>query len=469
MIYNNSIIHFLKKIEHKGIDYIIWKNIHEIGQALSGRRDLDVYINCYDFIKFDKIAKQDLWVKLKNPVADYPNTHHYYKYSNDSFYHIHLYTKVITGESWLKEFIFDINDLFFKNKILHKKYKIWILNDPARSSIFLMRHLLKNASLTSRLTYKLEYRSYLNEWSSIRKKKINSDFQKFFNFSKIDLKFLQSKHLEIPSPFTSLIFRFKNYSKLRFFFLLLPFLRIFNFLNRLLNKVFYKNKKIFCKKGFVVSICGVDGSGKSTLVRGISNKFSEIITVRKMNLGNPFPYLLNIYFFFIKTKRATKNEVANFGMNNTLFFHIKAIVLVLLRIIKSLEARRYKANGFLVISDRWPSQIEGMYGPKNTNLKTNFLVIFTEIEKYLYKKIFYSDLSIFLKVSLDNLLYRNRQRNKANKENDNEIILRYRENYSRYISISTKTIYFENNSNNYRAQLDKIMRLLWSEICKYDQ
>src|SRR5690554_1659454 len=89
--------------------YVSWKNNHEIDLALNGESDLDIYVPFADKGLFFESIKNKNWIKVKNPIADYPEVYHFYNIGEDlKVYHLHVYFKMITGESWLKEYDFPI-------------------------------------------------------------------------------------------------------------------------------------------------------------------------------------------------------------------------------------------------------------------------------------------------------------------------------------------------------------------------
>mgnify|MGYP001345593302 CR=1 FL=1 len=135
----------------RGISYVSWKNNHELGDALDGKKDLDIFVPYKYKNRFYKCASKSFWIKLRNHVADFPDVSHFYKFTSENkTFHIHVYFKLITGESWIKEFDLPLEDFFLMNMERCKTYKIWKLNNDAQSYIFFIRHFLKNGSFFSR-------------------------------------------------------------------------------------------------------------------------------------------------------------------------------------------------------------------------------------------------------------------------------------------------------------------------------
>ena len=53
-----------------------------------------------------------------------------------------------------------------------------------------------------------------------------------------------------------------------------------------MNKFFIKKKKMF-DPGHVIAICGLDGSGKSSLVFSLSESYSRYFCSKVLHLGRP--------------------------------------------------------------------------------------------------------------------------------------------------------------------------------------
>ena len=95
----------LNEIDMSSIPYVSWKNNHELDKFFNGDSDLDIYIPKAYKQKFINIATKNSWIAAVNPVAEFAHIEHFYNIGdNGKAYHLHVYFKVITGESWIKEF-----------------------------------------------------------------------------------------------------------------------------------------------------------------------------------------------------------------------------------------------------------------------------------------------------------------------------------------------------------------------------
>ena len=71
--------------------------------------------------------------------------------------------------------------------------------------------------------------------------------------------------------------------------------KIQNLILRLFNRLIVKKKKILIP-GIVVAICGLDGSGKSSLVSALQIDFSENFSTKVLHLGRPASTIFTFFF-----------------------------------------------------------------------------------------------------------------------------------------------------------------------------
>ena len=146
----NCLIEFLNSVETQGLNYVSWKNNHELGLCLDGTSDLDIFVPISQREAFLELAKRKAWLEVVNPVSKIADVTHFYKSNQpDKYFHLHVYFKIISGESWLKEYQFPLEEYFLKNNHLDTDYRIRVLRQTS-TFIFVLRHLVKNSSISSR-------------------------------------------------------------------------------------------------------------------------------------------------------------------------------------------------------------------------------------------------------------------------------------------------------------------------------
>ena len=440
----------LSALDDEEVPYVSWKNNHEIDKFLNGDSDLDIYIPIDYKEKFINIATQNSWIIMANPVAKFPYIEHlYFIGDNRKIYHLHVYYKVITGESWIKEFDLPIGDYLIGNRRKHDEYGIYVLNEKSQAYLFVLRDIIKCGSIPSRLLYLKDRESYRLEWELC-----NYNVDKLRGYGPILLDgaicnsgLLNGFHLS--GFINSFMFRNKITPFLRIRYFLLPFYRIVSFINRATNKLFFNRKKVLSPKGVVISISGVDGSGKSSMVDSINSNLSKFLTIKRLSLGKPQGKLIEFIRKLFSNKKP-KNILPsenNFLHEVGLFKRISLLVLSFLRLFESWKSQYYISKGYVVLVDRWPTKEHGkMDGPKiyASNTSNSLVKLFSKLEKMIYNAIPKADICIFLEVSVDTAIKRNSMRIKDDKETENEIRERHMQNKN-IKPIAKKNIRFDND------------------------
>ncbi|MEX2411116.1 MAG: hypothetical protein WD607_07035 [Candidatus Paceibacterota bacterium] len=446
------ILKLLEELHKKNIEYVSWKNNHEINLALDGKSDLDIFIPLSQKKTFLNIASEYGWMPLLNPVANYPNIYHFYNFDEQlTSYHLHVYFEVITGESWLKEYNLPLTDFLIQNRKKLNNQHLYILNENAQAYLFALRHYLKGGSIFSRILYKRELNSYRKEWSQVRDSYDPSANSELFDLSLYREKSgLKKDSFDIPSIRIAKTVRKKLSTYLRFPIATLPFKRCKSLIHRALNKVFFKQKKTFIKEGRIIVLTGADGVGKSTMIREIYESYEPFLTVKTASLGKPqgsSVEWIRRNVVSTKEKKIDKEKKDSSVKKLSLKKLLSAVVLAFLRLKAAKKALEEAKKGNLVISDRWPTIESGkMDGPKIQIHEGSTLLVklFAKIETKLYRAIPFADYSFILTIPVESAVERNRKREKSEKETDEEIIERHKVN-KEFTPKSNKIFYFDND------------------------
>ena len=360
---------FLEILDDAGIPYVSWKNNHELEKALSGKSDIDLFVPLEFREDFLRLCRQECWLLAENPIAQYPWINHFYKPDSElTINHLHVYFKVVTGESWLKEYILPLDDWLIDNRIRCPEFGIWVLNNQAQAYLFTVRHLLKCGSLLSRLLYFKELSSYREEWS-----KCANDLKSITCDDPLGIKLfaagtrLKQDGLQLPCMRTAIGFRATLRPFLRVSALSLPFRRLSSFLERAWNKLTYRRKKILPSRGLVVAISGVDGAGKSTMIKEAKDFCSLFLTVEQYHIGKPQGILLETLRALVNPVKNREREPKKSSGPSRIPIKkaVSATVIALLRLKLARKIGKRASKGYLILVDRWPTKIVGkMDGPK---------------------------------------------------------------------------------------------------------
>ena len=458
----------LQAIDNVDIPYVSWKNNHEIDKFLNGDSDLDIYIPIKCKEKFINIAVQNSWIIVINPIAKFPNIKHLYFISdNGKTYHLHVYFKVITGESWIKEFNLPMEDYLIDNRHKHDEYGIYVLNNKAQAYLFAVRHIIKCGSISSRTLYLKDCESYKLEWELCNYK---VDELRGYGPILLDSAICNSGLLNdfhLSGYINSALFRKKLRPFLRIRYFLLPFYRIESFIVRATNKLFFNRKKVLSPRGLVIAISGVDGSGKSSMVDLIDSSLTKFLTIRRLSLGKPQGKLIEFIRKLLSNSKSKTTLPSKGGSFHkvSLFKSISLLVLAILRLFESWKAQYYINNGYVVLVDRWPTREFGkMDGPKIyiDNTSSGLVRLFSKLEGLIYKAIPAADICFFLEVSVDTAIKRNSMRIKDDKETESEIRERHMEN--KMIRPITKKFIRFNNDGPFEEKKKELLLLVRDEL-----
>lgn len=465
----NILKKFLFSCDKEGIEYVSWKNNHELQLPFSGNGDLDLYVPLHQKSKFLNLCRKNRWLQFLNPVAIHPNIHHFYTLDSKlEIFHLHVYFELITGDTWIKEYSLPIDKWLLENRVKNEEYGIWVLNDRSQAFIFLIRHLLKCGSLIGRLLYCRDIDSYRKEWKKCSKDLSHDELHGPFDLSNhLNGIGVSKSELNLPKISNSFKFRYSFSPHLRYNYISLPFLRFLSFWNRTINKIIYKRKKVFLSKGIVLAISGVDGSGKSTMLEELCLVFGQFLTIRKYHLGKPQGRFIETLWRAFGNK-STNPSMAGTSINNLPSSRRKAfkgMILALMRLKKARAIFKLAKKGGLMVIDRWPTNELGkMDGPRVIMDKDSgwFVNLCKKVETWAYTVMPKADLCYYFEVPIEIALSRNRLRIKENKETEEMISARYFGNLE-YKPISKKTIKFE-NSGDFETKRKEFLSSVWHQI-----
>lgn len=441
------------------IPFCHWKGYGELEKNLQGDGDLDLFVPHKYKDSFEIIIEKRSFRKLKSFHASHQFLEHYYGFDSKTkkFVHLHVYYKIITGEHISKNYILPLEKYFAENTTHESLLPSLSLN--AKQNIFLIRYFIKIGSILGILQYLRERRKYLEEWDIIQgdnsgesvhdlniTEEMSSEMKIRFESSSFFRKIFYSLYLK------RILREFRRRNFLRHFYY-----QYESLCKRFLNKFFIKRKKLF-DPGFVIAVCGLDGSGKSTLVKELKLSFSKDFSVKVLHLGRPSSNLLTFLpNFFVKgfstAKRLRVKEIKTKKSERSslsILHAMRAFLLAYDRKIETSKAHNLSRKGYLVICDRYPGLTMGkMDSPRIPFDKTR-----NRLYQFLYRKEnhFYStmqaaDQLFHLFVPLEVALDRNAKRKKFGKETEAELRIRFLENEGvkflgeRYFSIdSTKSL-----------------------------
>lgn len=427
-------------MKKKGINFCVWKNLHERQDILDGKTDVDIYIAEASIDKFKKYCIELGAVEITSRFVTFDGISHYlFKGSENKLLHFHVYFSLYSGESHLKDFLIPIGSSIIENCINDNELG-YIIAPSDENLLLIIRYYLKCSSIIGLMLYWRERADYLLQNDRLD---LKSGMPAFLDIVNIEELESLAKHLSQKNYFMTYIWgkmlrhrlsKFRKYSIHRALIL-----SYYNLIKFALNKLIFREKKSFLSRGTFLAITGTDGSGKSSLIQEINNIFSKKITVKLVQFGRPpsnaLTFLLHVALWvrrvvtFSLNVNAKQPTVAHDTSGKTLLFALRSVALAYDRNKVGRRVLRYLDKGFLVIADRYPSsKVGAMDSPRlDPSFEQRKLHRYLgHLEHRLYQSIAQADLLIILKVREETAISRNRLRLKKFKESDHEIINRIR-------------------------------------------
>ena len=346
------------------------------------------------------------------------------------------------------------------------------MNEQGRHSIFLIRYFLKIGSIYGLAQYFREKQKYSLEWNSYKPIERYNQIEAL-NLSSKELSLLETAY-ESPNFFYKLYLSFFIKRKFKSFrrrsYINLKIFNTMNFFKRLTNRIFLKKKKLL-DPGFVAAICGLDGSGKSSVVVALGENFSKHFSVKMFHLGRPRSNIFTLIFkpFFVSYSYVRRlrinndNKIIKKEKNKiSIIYAIRSVLLAFDRRVEAKRAHRYSQRGYLVICDRYPGLLEGkMDSPRiHKDLNRNSLYQFCySLEQALYKSIKKADMIFHLSVPIEEAIKRNNKRDKFGKETDDELRERYQINSG--ITFSSDNYKFIDATVPFSNVLSEVIKDIW--------
>jgi len=433
-IFNNLFL----ELKANNVIFCNWKAHHMVESNLNGDGDLDLFIPLRSKAEFERVAQKEGFKRVISFQAKHDFIEHYYGLDKSTlkFVHIHAYFKIVTGEHASKNYILPLEEYLLNS--LDSSSVLPIINTAEQPSIFLIRYFLKIGSLYGLLQYWKEIEKYSNEWNSYNHK---TEYQSIveLDLSSNDLDEMNQAY-ESSNFFKQILLSLRLKKKLRRFrrrsYFQLQIYIFINFIVRLLNKFFLKKKKMF-DPGHVIAICGLDGSGKSSLVFSLGDSYSRYFCTKVLHLGRPasnsltffFNQLVRIYSFLRRARLINKERyLVQPAKNISIIYAIRSVLLAYDRRVQTNRAHKLSQRGYLIICDRYPGLINGKMDSPRIPLNESrgwLYQLFYRLEQKFYNSIKPAHIIFQLSVPLEVAIDRNNKREKVDKETEDELRERF--------------------------------------------
>ena len=422
------------------VKYVHWKSNYELHKAVCGHDDLDLLIHRDDRAKFmDLLLRQD-YKEARNNAQSIIGVRHFYGLDIEQMeiLHLHTYTQIYSGPSWSKSYHFRAEDNYLTDFIFDEKTGLRVPQKHFEQELYLCRLALKFTSPLESLLV-IKSRKSINKELVYLGDSIGSELKKTSNLH-IDLERFRNALVDNKPLYNILIcslrirlalsnFKVKSLSNQ-------VWISFYSLAYRVINKVFLGQKKYLVEGGVIISITGLDASGKTTMLKGLNKFLSKHFTVQHFHFGKPpstvFSLPFDILISCYKAFRGQGNRISSQDLRHSQswFYVFAKYNLAHKRHSLIQKAERLKRKGVIVTLDRFKTEGFGlMDGPALSIHGNNRLKRFIARKEHaLYNLMSVPDLILHLEVPLQEAISRNNARIKADKETEEALIERYRVN-----------------------------------------
>lgn len=490
--------HLIDAFNQTEIVYCHWKSNIDLAQATAGQMDLDLLVGRKSLPAALTILS-DLGFKaaVVRWGANPPGIRHYYGLDPDTqqLIHVHLFSKVLTGESYVKSHLFPFETMLLEN--VYYADRLRVTAKPAELVLFTLRMFIKYGSLLDLITVRRKAKSLRTEVRWLQDGHELSEalslLRKYCPVIDEPLFVRCVETLDSDKPLISRIMlaqqvrrRLRVYAKHTFFERLLAYGQVFSaeVKRRLGTK---RKNKVLQAGGAVIAFVGADATGKSTLVTETGRWLGDVFTVSVIHTGKPpsswltapvnMALAFNRRLIALRRSRRLKSQIASNDSNparhefnglSSLPYALRAVVLAWDRRRLILKSRRRAAQGEIIVCDRYPSKVIGaMDSPRlvEESLKTGSAVMIynrlTRLEKRLYQQIPPPDIVLKLRVSLETAKKRNRERDGQ----DGEVYLEARHRQSRAWHMpGTRHVYDIDTEQSLTETILCVKKAIWESL-----
>ncbi len=460
------------------IPCVVWKACHDMESALEGKGDIDLLVDLDYQGKFRQLLNDHGFVHAEFDTLKFPFVTHYYGFDEETgkICHLNVYYQLVTGETHLKSYHIPLEKEVINNRFLNSM-KVYVCSYRDQALIYSLRHYMKRASLVGFLLWAYERKDYLAEYAYISNglaslegrnplpagDKLSSEF----NFYNLDMGTGLSGYRKARKKISAIAsFRRMNAWQA-------VWKSLYNLGVRLYYKLFRVKKRV--DNGVLLAISGVDGSGKSSMVNELYKWFSRDLDVKVFHLGKPSPALLTyplrpllfVYRLLKGKNKANYDELTEDSGNNDavkkkngFVWAVRYGTLAYERCRLARIARDLAGKGKIIICDRYPTNSSGkMDSPRIGPGGSKLVEKIRSYEQRLYNRTPEADGLAFLNVSQEEAINRNRARIKKDKETDDEIAFRHRDNQG--LDFRAHRVFLVDANRDYDSVLKNLKSIAW--------
>ncbi len=478
----------LDRVNESKCRYCHWKTNLDLEKALSGVDDLDLLVAGEDFAAFNIALLQENFKEAESITSRFqPGVYHFL--GNDAatgtLLNAHLHSRTMTGDHFIKSWV-----LPFEEMLLEKTTKVAGMPVPRKEAeliIYVVRSMIKHASLfdlllilRSKKPGSREYR-YLTEDIDmvLTRELLNRHLPEIDDVLFSDAMQLLGREGRLLDKLRlGLIFKRRLVKYRRYNALTQTAITSYAVLRMVWNRVVHRHKHMTLRNGgCVIALIGPQATGKSTIAAELKRWLGVELAVSTIHAGKPprtFATLLPSLAIPLARKlmpgqatvKIEKDAVDNDTRRFPLVFVVRKVMLAWDRRALLRRAWKKAANGKVVISDRYPSDLVGAIDGATFRddaidaEKSTLKKFLMKAERRLYDDIPSPDLVLELTVSTEKAIERNLKRNKKGPKHTTDYVrLRHSMKYkpvfdgAPVVRIST--------DDDFEAMMLRIKQIVW--------
>lgn len=455
----------VEELNRASVVYCHWKSNYALAQGSSVDTDLDLLVDRGSLPKTLGILL-DLGFKqaVVKEGAHTPGVSHHYGFDPETgrLIHVHLFSRVLTGESFVKSHLLPFESMLLENT--EHIGQIRVASKSAELVLFVVRTFIKYGSLPDLLVLSRHGTAIKAELGWLLDgSDMAESLSLLHTYCPVIDEALFLKCIDMLNEPTSLRKKIgaarQVRRRLRVYARYAGLRRVLAYARWLWGRVkrrlgAKKKDKILYSGGAVIAIVGPDATGKSTLVAECAQWLGKAFAVQTVHAGKPPSTWLTLPINLVLRlardsslrQRPGRPAVGAPAGNPhppqpkgrgvmALVVAVRAVALAWDRRKLLEKARRSVADGEILVCDRYPSDFVGAMDSPRLQQRLNEGGLMARVynwlahrERQLYQQIAPPDIALRLNVSIETAQKRNRERIKDRKGGDAQVEARHRQN-----------------------------------------
>ncbi|MAG94093.1 MAG: hypothetical protein CMJ48_10125 [Planctomycetaceae bacterium] len=495
----------IDELNEQDVEYCHWKSNCRVDGVFSGETDIDLLVGQGSVAQFHRIIFNLEFKAAELPDSDESHSVvHFYGFDEASgiLVHLHVYYRVITGGSILKNYHLPIEGMLLENTTAVNGLKV--PDRAAELGLFVIRKMIEHGTAVELLMVRREIDEVRDEIDWLLGDDPMATIERACVVIRkwlptIDPDLLRSG-IGVLRDSNSLARLFGVARRFRralesyqlHGWVASECLLVYRFGMKVFHRFFVRNRThTFRSGGIVIAITGPEATGKSTVVNELQDWLGEHFTLKMLHAGKPpsswltwlpnrlTPLLRRTMRNFRTTNieadlQDAENDVGSQSQRprglRLVVYAVRSLMIAFDRKTVLGQAYRRASCGTIVICDRYPSRRVGamdsaQLDPQAEDVQASkFCSRVARIENHIYETIPQPNVAIQLTVSADIAVERDRARSKSKKGCEGEDYVRRRHKQAEKQEYALSHAVRIDTSQPIESSLLAIKKAIWSQV-----